>query len=381
MQYLLLIDDDRFDLNGNITVGRHLDNDLVVAGEDVLDFHARIEVRERGPWLVRLGEAPVHINHASVESSTGLIPGDEIVLGQHTLVLDVQYSGAYVKNWRLLSRGGSSSIRLASEVLVGRSADCDLCISEGFVSRRHAQLLIKSNMIWLKDLGSSNGTFVNGERVSGSVRLLHGDEIAFDTSAFQLVGEAEHLTPVVEFSGQYADSVAENADLTESSSANSEKFVEAVVSTVEVPSTPLEEFDEPGISINTETSSSRLVGLTHPILNEIFSLTLGRYLMGRDSDADIHIQENSVSGKHAELDVRIEGVYLTNLIATNGTQVNAAQVQTQRLKSGDRINLGRVRLIFQDAHTENPNDGQIAPKVLIGMSLALLVGLAWFFVF
>ena len=64
------------------------------------------------------------------------------------------------------------------------------------VSRRHATLLLDQGIIWLRDLGSANGTFVNGERIAGGCRLYHGDEVAFDTLRFQLLGKGQDLTPV-----------------------------------------------------------------------------------------------------------------------------------------------------------------------------------------
>jgi len=386
--YALIIDNDYFELESHITIGRHLDNDLVVAGEDVLDFHARIELRERGPWLVRLNNAPLHVNKSSVETGMGLVPDDEIILGQHTLTLTARNTGTTIKIWRLVSRGGSSSIALSESVLVGRSADCDLCISEGFVSRRHARLYIRENMVWIRDLDSSNGTFINAKRITGAVLLLHGDEVAFDTSAFQLVGEAEHLTPVIEYTGQFADSISVDSELTESSGSDPGDTLAPVLLTREVAPVPL---DDPGgvparalpQGLASGSENSMLIGLSEPVLNEVFPLMLGRYLLGRDTDSDIRLEENSVSGKHAELDVRIEGSYLTNLIATNGTLINGLQVQTQRLQGGDIIDLGRVRLVFREKLGKNNRSRNSFKGALIfvGALTLLLAGAFWYMTF
>ena len=385
LAYALTMAGDRFELESHITIGRHLDNDLVVAGEDVHDFHARIELRDRGPWLVRLNDAPLHVNTSSVESGVGLVPGDEIILGQHSLTLVVKNTGAIVKIWRLVSRGGSSSIALSESVLIGRSADCDLCISEGFVSRRHARLYIRENLVWIRDLESSNGTFVNAKKIVGAILLMHGDEIAFDTSAFQLVGEAEYLTPVVEYTGQFADTFSADSEFTESSQSEPGEILIPVLLTTEVAPVHLDEADVDLIAgeANSRLESSALVGLNDPIINEVFGLMLGRYLLGRDADSDIRVYENSVSGKHAELDVRIEGAYLTNLIATNGTLVNGQQVQTQRLQDGDIIDLGRVRLVFREKLGKNDGSraGSGVSLLYVGGLFALLVGVLgyWFF--
>ena len=49
LTYLFYIDDDVVPLQGNLTLGNHLDNDIVIAGEDVADFHVRVSVSGRDP--------------------------------------------------------------------------------------------------------------------------------------------------------------------------------------------------------------------------------------------------------------------------------------------------------------------------------------------
>ena len=65
------------------------------------------------------------------------------------------------------------------EVIVGRSTECHWVISSGAVSRRHARLRRQSGEITLEDLGSSNGTFVNGERLAEPMALKDQDAIKF----------------------------------------------------------------------------------------------------------------------------------------------------------------------------------------------------------
>ena len=64
------------------------------------------------------------------------------------------------------------------EILIGREPDCTLQIDSPGISRRHARIIFQNNQFLLEDLGSSNGTFVNGERISGPQVLRNGDLIS-----------------------------------------------------------------------------------------------------------------------------------------------------------------------------------------------------------
>jgi DNA-binding winged helix-turn-helix (wHTH) protein len=63
--------------------------------------------------------------------------------------------------------------------LIGRNADCDVWIDNATVSREHAQIVIESDRAILEDLGSKNGTRVNGAEVSGPRELNDGDDVQF----------------------------------------------------------------------------------------------------------------------------------------------------------------------------------------------------------
>jgi CheY-like chemotaxis protein len=61
--------------------------------------------------------------------------------------------------------------------LVGRSHDCDYQIRQPLISRHHCAFELRDSQIWVQDLGSLNGTFLNGERVQGPRPLHHGDQL------------------------------------------------------------------------------------------------------------------------------------------------------------------------------------------------------------
>ena len=62
-------------------------------------------------------------------------------------------------------------------VLIGRDAACDLTLDDPCVSRRHASVDLDSDQVRLTDLDSTNGTYVNGERVQGTLPLKDGSVV------------------------------------------------------------------------------------------------------------------------------------------------------------------------------------------------------------
>jgi pSer/pThr/pTyr-binding forkhead associated (FHA) protein len=76
--------------------------------------------------------------------------------------------------------GGRFELR-GQTTVIGRSSDCDLRIEDPNVSRRHAEIRRAGAAYTLTDLGSTNGTEVNGQRIR-ETSLMDGDEIRLGTS-------------------------------------------------------------------------------------------------------------------------------------------------------------------------------------------------------
>jgi len=64
-----------------------------------------------------------------------------------------------------------------SEILLGRDSHCDIPLSDDTVSTRHARLSYHHGQWWLEDLGSTNGTRLNKEKVSIPTVVINGDQI------------------------------------------------------------------------------------------------------------------------------------------------------------------------------------------------------------
>ena len=64
-----------------------------------------------------------------------------------------------------------------NEMTIGRSRSCEIFLNDSHVSRSHAQLRVDDNQVRIKDLGSRNGTYINGQQIKDEVALREGDEV------------------------------------------------------------------------------------------------------------------------------------------------------------------------------------------------------------
>lgn len=90
----------------------------------------------------------------------------------------------------LVAHGGQRIVLTGSPVVLGRHADCDLVLQDEQASRRHAQVEPGPDGFVLVDLGSTNGTLLNGHRVDSPVPLSPGDQIVVGGSLVRFVGAA-----------------------------------------------------------------------------------------------------------------------------------------------------------------------------------------------
>ncbi|NDE60777.1 MAG: FHA domain-containing protein [Cyclobacteriaceae bacterium] len=74
------------------------------------------------------------------------------------------------------------------EVVIGRSPDCDLVLEDVMVSRRHARLQQKEGKVWIEDLNSSNGVYVNGKKITSKQVLSDKDKVRIGLYSFSLGG-------------------------------------------------------------------------------------------------------------------------------------------------------------------------------------------------
>lgn len=78
------------------------------------------------------------------------------------------------------------SYAVRDSLVLGRSLECDLAIVTPQVSRRHACIEVEDGRLYIEDLGSSNGTMINGKRAAGRQQLRHDDEVRLHDIIFRV---------------------------------------------------------------------------------------------------------------------------------------------------------------------------------------------------
>jgi pSer/pThr/pTyr-binding forkhead associated (FHA) protein len=83
---------------------------------------------------------------------------------------------------------GKESVRhfTQSEMVLGRDANCDLSIMDEALSAHHARLTHHHGQWWLEDLNSTNGTFLNHEKVTTPIVIITGDEFKCGNTTFRI---------------------------------------------------------------------------------------------------------------------------------------------------------------------------------------------------
>jgi pSer/pThr/pTyr-binding forkhead associated (FHA) protein len=82
--------------------------------------------------------------------------------------------------------GAGRLVGLGAGAIVGRGKDADLVLADDLVSRRHARVTPSGSGAVVEDLGSRNGTFLNGEGIHGPTRLKAGDQLQLGVTLVEL---------------------------------------------------------------------------------------------------------------------------------------------------------------------------------------------------
>lgn len=236
-------------------------------------------------------------------------------------------------------------------MVIGREDASDIRIPLSYVSRRHAKLCLRNSKLFIDDMDSSNGTYVNGERIT-SKELFSGDELRLDEFVFHVIGPEDEKKK----SAKLADQLKSEQKNPEAENQSAKNRVPKL----------LEELSQ---KVFLHGISKNVAGQTFEI-NQIenhLSRLLGHHLSRTDE---------SVSARHVYLYATDMGWQIKNNGAAGGLLVNEKMCTQAMLQEGDKITIGGITLVlwshgFSGGPLFNANKNN--KNLKLGLSIAAVV--------
>ena len=217
--------------------------------------------------------------------------------------------------------GATKEFSLAkANVAIGRASNNDIALADSSASRNHSRLECGEDGCTIVDLGSANGTRVNGARVDRAT-LNPGDVVHIGKCKLRFEGSGPGSAP-----GSGMDAEMTRLD------------------TVMDLETSLQEMSLDVNLADTESPSLavRAGGRTWEV-----PLTDEPITIGRRPDNGVVIDSAKVSRVHARIERTRDGFFVQDLGGDNGTWIGGQRIERQQLRSGDTIRIGDARLIFK----------------------------------
>ena len=192
------------------TLGRSSDNDIVIASPIVSSHHAVLEKSADGFSLTSLPDAtnPIYSQGEVLSAPQPLHDGDILRIG--SIDPGVMVSLEYRSPAEASSRGMARQITFGEKnhIQIGRDPSNDVVLDAPTISRYHALVERVGQRYRVRDLGSTNGTFVNDLRIAAETWLQSGDAIRI--GAYRFVLGADRLTEFDESSGLRLEAIGLN---------------------------------------------------------------------------------------------------------------------------------------------------------------------------
>ncbi len=213
--------------------------------------------------------------------------------------------------FRLLIEGGPNAGQrftvAAAGTTIGRQDGNTIVLDDGRLSRQHARIDLAATGLTVTDLGSANGTRLNGRAVSGTQPLRQGDRIQLGETTIAVEGGPQPEP---------------RDDAT------------VPVPLPNAPTTPLRPASGAPTPLLVVQGSGQRFPLDRPSL-----------VAGRQPGSDIVLDDTQASRQHARFEVRGDQVTVTDLGSANGTRVNGAAIEgTRALREGDIVQIGNSQL-------------------------------------
>ena len=213
------------------------------------------------------------------------------------------------------------------EITIGRMDGNTIRLTEQNVSRKHARLSLRSGVLRIEDLGSYNGTSLNGSALSGISTLKDGDVILIGD--YRLGIQEDRASPSTSTSSQSMESAPAAPPIEDSFEGQPTIPISTLVAQTA--------FSEP---------PARLVVASRFMSGTEFILDRPAQVIGRTSENDIILNHKSISRHHAKMVREGNRYVILDLESANGVRVGGVEHDRVELQSGDVIELGEVRLRF-----------------------------------
>jgi pSer/pThr/pTyr-binding forkhead associated (FHA) protein len=292
------------------------------------------------------------------------------------------------------------------EITIGRQEGNTIRLTERNVSRRHARLMRQNGHVVVEDLGSSNGTRINGERISGQSTVKDGDLIQIGDYDLALQSDAQEGISTQRLRPSQPNEEEESSE-TEGSAGEPEAEAEADTPAEEQPE---ENAQAPGAAEQRRHSTAiikrdqvegnrsrkiqeleaeeapRLVVTNSELKGQEYACIRTEMKIGRTDDNDIVIDHRSLSRTHAKIVREDNGEWrILDMQSANGLTVNGETYAQSALNNGDVIELGHVKLRFIAAgESVGALSAAGRSRLMLVLALAVLVlvgGAAAFFLF
>jgi pSer/pThr/pTyr-binding forkhead associated (FHA) protein len=406
---------------GEIRIGSDPSCQVVLAGDGIAATHAIVQGYADGQVAIRrvTDAAEVHINGVKLgQEPSPLLHGDKVqIAGLELLFVDERRSGSTVyvkavdpgvmqaarpgKKGQATAATGGRVVSLTdgreyamsgASMVFGRDASCDIVISDKNVSRRHCEIMVTPKGYVLVD-SSTNGTFVNGERIEGQRLLARADVIRVGGDEFRFYADvapspgpepggrlapaesaAQPPPPTLPSTGP-SESAGAEATLAEAPAASERAPAAAPVgaelrlnvTTAGIPGLAMQRgpgapAPPPPASATGERTQAapppparppagvlaNVVVRSGPSKGQRLPIRVPIVNVGRADYNDIVLADESVSTTHAKLQRR-EGVWvLVDLDSTNGTFVDGERVSGEMpLAPGALLRFGDIQAMFE----------------------------------
>jgi pSer/pThr/pTyr-binding forkhead associated (FHA) protein len=258
-----------------------------------------------------------------------------------------------------LPDGTESPFTLSGELSVGREVGNDVVLPEGGLSRKHCRFFEEGGQVLVEDLGSSNGTFVDGERIEEATPVRAGQEILVANIAVQLSAASGAPKRQPSAVRKAAGSSARTGTM--NSPVAGKKPVRALPAPAGRPGSggrPASAIARRGGGAATALAeeapaesgapSARAVlrGQTGPWAGKRYPLSKVVSVIGRVEGNDVVVDDDSVSRRHAEVRKSGPGYAVHDLNSANGTFVNGERVTEAPLRPGDVLKFGVVEFSY-----------------------------------